>query len=84
MNQPNLLADKIKLYYLSENFIYDTLCGIALQTPYKDISHNFQITPMSDGKALLSKTLILKSEQANTKALTIIQFMKHESAKLIN
>ena len=69
---------------LTENFSYDALRGIVLQTPYKDISHNFQITPMSDGKALLSKTLILKSEQATTKASTIIQFMKHESAKLIN
>ena len=69
---------------LTENFSYDALRGIALQTPYKDISHNFQITPMSDGKALLSKTMILKSEQTETKASTIIQFMKHESAKLVS
>ena len=65
-------------------FSYDALRGITLQTPYKDISNNFQITPMSDGKNLLSKTISLKSEQADTTALTIIQFMKHESAKLIN
>ena len=64
-------------------FSYDALRGITLQTPYKDISNNFQITPMSDGKNLLSKPTILKSEQADTTASTIIQFMKHESAKLI-
>ena len=64
-------------------FSYDALRGITLQTPYKDISNNFQITPMSDGKNLLSKTISLKSEQADTTASTIIQFMKQESAKLI-
>ena len=65
-------------------FSYDALRGITLQTPYKDISHNFQITPMSDGKNLLSKTITLKSEQANTAASTIVQFMKYESAKLVS
>ena len=65
-------------------FSYEALRGVTLQTPFKDISHNFQITPMSDGKNILSKTTILKSEQADTTASTIIQFMKHESAKLIS
>ena len=69
--------------YKHEDFNYDAIRGITLQTPYKDISNNFQITPLSDGKNLLSKPTILKSEQANTTASTIIQFMKHESAKLI-
>ena len=65
-------------------FSYEALRGVTLQTPFKDISHNFQITPMSDGKNLLSKTIILKSEEAEMKASTIIQFMKHESAKLVS
>ena len=30
---------------LKENFSYDALRGITLQTPYKDICHNLQITP---------------------------------------
>ena len=65
-------------------FSYDALRGVTLQTPYKDISHNFQITPMSDGKNVLSKTLILKNEVAETKASSIVQFMRHESAKLVS
>ena len=65
-------------------FSYDALRGITLQTPYKDIAHNFQITPMSDGKNLLSKTIISKNDQANITTLTIVQFMKHESAKLVS
>ena len=64
-------------------FSYEALRGITLQTPYKDISHNFQIKPMSDGKNFLSKIVNLKNDQAKMKASTIIQFMKHESAKLI-
>ena len=70
-------------HYKHEDFNYDAIREINLQMPKKDISHNFQITPMSDGKNLLSETTILKSEQADTTASTIIQFMKHESAKLI-
>ena len=65
-------------------FSYEALRGITLQTPYKNISNNYQLTPMSDGKNLLSKTVILKSEEAEMKASTIIQFMKHESAKLVS
>ena len=65
-------------------FSYEALRGVTLQTPFKDISHNFQITPMSDGKNLLSKTIILKNDVAETKASSIVQFMKHESAKLVS
>ena len=65
-------------------FSYEALRGITLQTPYKNISNNYQLTPMSDGKNLLSKTIILKSDVAETKASSIVQFMRHESAKLVS